>query len=162
MFKGISFQKTVFRRWEERKMGEKLTEETARIMDERFGCDSLLALATVEDGKPYVRTVNGYYEDGAFYVVTYALSNKMRHIGKIPSVAVCGDWFTAQGMGENLGHVKAERNAEIMAKVRTAFAAWYDNGHTDEEDPNTCLLRVRLTEGVLYHHGTRYDIDFTA
>ena len=59
-------------------MAEKLTKETKQIMDERFGCDSLLALATVEDGKPYVRTVNAYYEDGAFYIVTYALSNKMR------------------------------------------------------------------------------------
>ena len=143
-------------------MGDKLTKETARIMDERFGCDSLRALATVDEGKPYVRTVDAYYEDGAFYIVTYALSNKMLHIGKERSVAVCGDWFTAQGMGENLGHVKAECNAQIMAKVRTAFAAWYDNGHTNEEDPNTCLLRVRMTEGVLYYHGTRYDIDFTA
>ena len=141
-------------------MGEKLTKETAQIMEERFGCDSLLALATVKEGKPYVRTVNGYYEDGAFYIVTHALSNKMRHIGKEPAVAVCGDWFTAQGVGENLGHVKAEKNAEIMSKVRAAFAEWYDNGHTDEEDPNTCLLRVRLEEGVLFCHGTRYDIDF--
>lgn len=141
-------------------MGEKLTKETARIMDERFGCDSLLALATVDEGKPYVRTVDAYYEDGAFYIVTYALSNKMRHIGKERSVAVCGDWFTAQGMGENLGHVKAECNGEIMSKIRVVFGEWYDNGHVDEEDPNTCLLRIRLTEGVLFHHGTRYDIDF--
>ena len=29
-------------------MGEKLTRETAEIMDERFGCDTLLSLATVE------------------------------------------------------------------------------------------------------------------
>lgn len=142
-------------------MGEKLTKETAQIMEERFGCDNLVALATVEDGKPYVRTVDGYYEDGAFYIVTYALSNKMRHIAKNPTVAVSGDWFTAQGLGENLGHVKAQDNREIMAKVRTVFNEWYGNGHVNEEDPNTCLLRVRLTEGVLYHHGTRYDIDFT-
>ena len=160
MFKGISFQKTVFRRWEERKMGEKLTKETAQIMEERFGCDNLLALATVEEGKPHVRTVNGYYEDGAFYIVTYALSNKMRQIGKEPAVALCGDWFTAHGIGENLGYVKAECNEEIMSKVRVAFAEWYGNGHTNEDDPNTCLLRIRLTDGVLFHHGTRYDIDF--
>lgn len=57
-------------------MGEKLTRETAEIMDERFGCDTLLSLATVEDGIPSVRTVNSYYEEGAFYVITYALSNK--------------------------------------------------------------------------------------
>ncbi|MCI9189365.1 MAG: pyridoxamine 5'-phosphate oxidase family protein [Lachnospiraceae bacterium] len=141
-------------------MGEKLTRETAEIMDERFGCDTLLSLATVEDGIPSVRTVNSYYEEGAFYVITYALSNKMRQIGKEPTVAVCGEWFTAHGIGENMGHVKAEGNEEIMSKLRAVFAEWYDNGHTNEDDPNTCLLRIRLTDGVLFHHGTRYDIDF--
>ena len=141
-------------------MGEKLTRETAEIMDERFGCDTLLSLATVEDGIPSVRTVNSYYEEGAFYVITYALSNKMRQIGKEPTVAVCGEWFTAHGIGENMGHVKAEGNEEIMSKLRAVFAEWYDNGHTNEDDPNTCLLRIRLTDGVLFHHGTRSDIDF--
>lgn len=143
-------------------MGEKLTRETAEIMDERFGCDTLLSLATVEEGVPSVRIVNSFYEEGAFYVVTYALSNKMRQIEKNPTVAVCGEWFTAHGIGENLGHVRAEKNEEIMSKLRAAFSEWYDNGHTNEEDPNTCLLRIRLTDGVLFHHGTRYDIDFAA
>ena len=31
----------------EKKMGEKLSKETAEIMDERFGCDTLLSVATV-------------------------------------------------------------------------------------------------------------------
>lgn len=143
-------------------MGEKLTRETAEIMDERFGCDTLLSLATVEDGIPSVRIVNSFYEEGAFYIVTYTLSNKMRQIEKNPTVAVCGEWFTAHGIGENLGHVRAEKNEEIMSKLRAVFSEWYDNGHTNEEDPNTCLLRIRLTDGVLFHHGTRYDIDFAA
>lgn len=143
-------------------MEEKLTRETAEIMDERFGCDTLLSLATVEDGIPSVRIVNSFYEEGAFYIVTYALSNKMRQIEKNPTVAVCGEWFTAHGIGENLGHVRAEKNEEIMSKLRAVFSEWYDNGHTNEEDPNTCLLRIRLTDGVLFHHGTRYDIDFAA
>lgn len=130
------------------------------ILEERFGKDSLISLATVENGKPSVRTVNALYLSGAFYVVTYALSGKMRQIGKNPAVAVCGDWFTAHGVGENLGHVLLDENREIMAKLRTAFAAWYSNGHTNESDPNTCLLKLRLTDGVLFSHGTRYDIEF--
>lgn len=141
-------------------MAEKLTKETAEIMKERFGCDTLLSLATVEEGIPSVRIVNSYYEDGAFYVVTYAQSNKMKQIAKNPAVAVCGEWFTGHGTGENLGHVKAEENEEIMSKIRVVFDEWYGNGHTNEDDPNTCLLRIRLTDGVLFHHGTRYDIDF--
>jgi general stress protein 26 len=131
------------------------------LIDKRFGSDTLLSLATINGNHPAVRIVNSYYEHGAFYVVTYVLSNKMKQIGANPTVAICGEWFTANGIGENLGWVCDEKNAGIMGKLRTAFAEWYDNGHIDENDPNTCLLRIRLTDGVLFHQGTRYDIDFT-
>ena len=132
------------------------------IMVERFGRDTLLALATVEDGRPAVRTVDSYYLQGAFYTVTHALSNKMKQIAANPQVAVCGEWFTAHGVGDNLGHVLDGKNAAIMATLRAAFAAWYGNGHTDESDPNTCILRIRLTDAVLWEHGTRYVLDFSA
>ena len=48
----------------------KLTPEISAIMDERFGHDNLIALATVDGDSPAVRTVNAYYEDGCFYGVT--------------------------------------------------------------------------------------------
>jgi general stress protein 26 len=130
------------------------------LMDERFGCDTLLSVATADDGRPSVRIVNSYYEDGSFYTITTALSDKMTLIRKNPQVGVCGEWFTGHGAGENLGHVRDERNVEIMSKLRTVFAEWYGNGHTDESDPNTCVLRVRLSDGVLFHHGKKYEIDF--
>lgn len=132
------------------------------IMQERFGHDTLLSLATVREGVPFVRIVNAYYEDGAFFIITHALSGKMEQIRENPSVAVCGEWFTAHGVGENLGHVCAEENAGSAAKLREVFSSWYGNGHVDESDPNTCILRIRLTDGLLLSHGTRYEIDFTA
>jgi len=135
-------------------------DEALQVMVERFGQDTLLSLATSDNNCPSVRTVNSFYEDGAFYVVTYALSNKMKHIGSNPKVAVCGDWFTAHGIGENLGYVRDPSNTVIMAKLREAFAAWYDNGHTNEDDTNTILLRIRLTNSVVWNHGTKYEIDF--
>ena len=139
----------------------KLTPEISAIMDERFGHDNLIALATVDGDSPAVRTVNAYYEDGCFYAVTYALSGKMQHIAKNPQVAICGDWFTARGFGENMGHILLPENAAIADKLRTVFAEWYGNGHTNEADPNTIILRMKLSEGVLFNHGMRYDIDFT-
>lgn len=141
-------------------MQEKFLQMAAAILNHRFGHDTLIALATVENGIPHVRTVNSYYEDGSFYTITYALSGKMQQIAADPHVAICGDWFTAQGIGENLGHILLPENQALAAKLRTAFAAWYDNGHTNEADPNTCILRIRLTNGVLFSHGTRYDLDF--
>lgn len=139
----------------------KFTSEIAAIMDERFGHDTLIALATVDGDAPAVRTVDAYYEDGCFYTVTYGLSGKMQHITKNPKVAICGEWFTAHGVGVSLGHILLPENSAVADKLRAAFASWYGNGHTNEADPNTIILRIRLTDGVLFHHGSRYEIDFT-
>ena len=139
----------------------KITPEITEILDQRFGCDNLIALATLNGGAPAVRTVNAYYEAGSFYTVTWALSGKMQQIEKDPQVAICGEWFTGCGVGESLGHILLPENADLADKLRTAFAEWYGNGHVNEADPNTIILRLRLTEGVLFHQGTRYDIDFT-
>lgn len=135
-------------------------DEAKKIMDERFGCDTLIALATVGDGRPFVRAVNAYYENGSFYIITNAQSRKMRQIAEDHAVSICGDWFTAEGVGVNKGHVLANENAEIIQKLRAVFDEWYGNGHVDETDENTVILECRLTRGVLFSHGTRYDIEF--
>ena len=129
----------------------------AEIMKERFGRDQLIALATCAAGVPSVRTVNASYQDGHFYIVTYALSEKMKQLAVNPRVGVCGEWFSGHGVGENLGHVLKKENQAIMQVLRKAFADWYDNGHVNEADENTCLLRIRLTDGVVYREGQRYD-----
>lgn len=140
---------------------EKLSETTEKILAERFGKDTLIALATSENNIPYVRGVNAFYEDGAFYVLTYALSAKMQQIAKNPVVAVSGEWFTAHGKGVNSGFFGREENKAVAEKMKAVFSSWINNGHTDLEDVNTCILRIDLTDGILFSHGTRYDIDFT-
>ena len=137
-----------------------ITPEVQNILNERFGKDSLLALATAADNKPYVRTVDAYYENGSFYAITYALSGKMQQIRQNPAVAVCGDWFTADGTGENMGWFGKPENKPIADRLTQAFAAWINNGHNNFADENTIILRIRLSHGVLFSNGTRYDIDF--
>lgn len=137
-----------------------ITPEVRNILNTRFGCDRLIAIATVDGETPCVRAVNAYYEDGSFYVVTHALSGKMKQLAQNPRIGICGEWFTGHGLGENMGHVRLPEHAELMDKLRAVFAEWYTNGHVDESDPNICILRIRLTDGVLYNSGVRYDIDF--
>ena len=138
-----------------------LSKEAEAIMIERFGGDSIISLATAVDNVPYVRSVDAYYEDGAFYVLTHGLSNKMKQIEQNPTVALSGEWFTAQGKGVNLGYFGKAENAPIAAKMRDIFSAWIDNCHNNFEDVNTCILCIELTSGVLFSNGTRYEIDFT-
>lgn len=146
-------------------------DEAMTLLDEKFGHrDGLISLSTIAqsldekgNSRPAARLVNAFYEDGAFYTVTYATSDKMLQIAQNPEVAVCVivESFTADGVGENLGWVCDEKNAELMAKIRPIFAEWYDEANNDE-DPNTCLLRVRLTKGLWNdaHKGIRNEIDF--
>ena len=135
----------------------KFSREAEQIMIERFGKDAIIALATIENGTPYVRYVNAYYEDGAFYIITHALSNKMKHIKDNPVVAIAGEWFTAHGNGISLGYFGKKENCEIADKLKKVFAEWIDNGHTDFNDENTIILQVELSDGLLLSHGTRYE-----
>lgn len=140
---------------------EKLTKEIDAILLERFGKDSIIALATAIDNIPYVRNVDAFYENGAFYVLTHGLSGKMKQIKENPTVALSGEWFTAQGKGVHLGYFGKADNARIAEKMRDVFSAWIDNGHNDFDDINTCILRIELTSGILFSNGKRYEIDFT-
>jgi hypothetical protein len=147
-------------------------EEGLKLLEEKFGNgkDNVISLATIaqkpnDDAKPrpVVRDVNAYYEGGVFYVVTYGKSGKMQQIAQNPevSIAVCLEWFTASGTGENLGWVLDPKNAELRTKLRTAFAEWYDMAN-NEKDENCCILAIRLTKGTLNinHWEKLYYMDF--
>lgn len=146
-------------------------DEAMKLLEEKLGNkDGLIALSTIALGsepdvqsRPSVRIVDAYYENGAFYTVTYATSGKMLQIAQNSAVAICPivESFTAEGIGENLGWVCDEKNAAMMTKLREVFAAWYREANNDA-DPNTCLLRIRLTKGLWNdaHKGIRNEIDF--
>ena len=142
-------------------MEQQARQKALEIMEQRFGCDALIALATTAGEVPFVRAVNSCYEDGSFYVITHAGSRKMRQLEQNPRAAICGDWCSGHALGESLGWLRLPENAELADKLRAVFAEWYDNGHVDESDENTVILRLRLTDGTLADHGTWYQIDFT-
>ena len=137
-----------------------MKEEGLKVMQERFGKDNVIVLGTIDGEYPAVRQVNGYYEDGAFYIITYALSNKMKQIGVNPNVSVCAEWFSGKGKAVNMGYFGKEENREMAEKLRKAFASWIDNGHNNFDDENTIILKIDLLDFVLFSHGTRYEINF--
>jgi general stress protein 26 len=149
-------------------------ENAMKLMEERCGNsskDNLIALATIAlsanaAGNPYpsVRMVDAYYENGMFYVSTDAKKRKMLEIDKNNEVAIGGlDWFVANGMAENLGWVKDEKNAEIRAKMKKIFE-WF-NDHGDEDSPSSIVLRITLTNGTIIDNDQKYgewkyEVDF--
>jgi len=128
------------------------------ILKERFSTDSLISIATVDSyGTPWVRTVDAIYMNGAFYIITHNSTNKMKHISINPIVAICGEWFSGHGKAESLGYICKEENKILADKLREAFASWYDNGHTNENDVNTIILKITVTDGIIYKDGKRFE-----
>ncbi len=147
-------------------------QEGMKLIDEAFGNgkDNNIAIGTIalnksDDGKAMsaVRTVDAYYENGIFYIVTDARSNKMKQIGQNNQVSVAAytEMFTGVGTGENLGWVLSPKNSEIRAKLRKAFELWYDSAN-NEQDENCCILAIHLAKGTFnYNHWEKlYHIDF--
>ena len=113
-----------------------MNQEALKIINDRFGKDTVIALGTINGDYPAVRFVNAYYEEGAFYVITYALSDKMRQIAKNPNISVCAEWFTARGKGENLD-ISGRRR---IRKSPVNFARCLHHGLTTD----TTILRTRI------------------
>ncbi|MHB1318900.1 MAG: pyridoxamine 5'-phosphate oxidase family protein [Anaerolineae bacterium] len=135
--------------------------EAIEVMTKQFGHDVAVSLATVSGNRPNVRTVNAYFAEDAFYITTYGLSSKMREIAVNPQVAICHNLFVAHGTGTNLGSPVAEQNSALRAVLHEVFCAFYDR-HVNEADPNTCILKVTLTDAAVFTHDAKYLVDLTA
>jgi hypothetical protein len=133
--------------------------EAAEVMKELYGKDVAMPLATVNDNKAGIRVVDAYYKDSTFYITTYALSNKMKEISKNPYVALNHNLFVAHGIGENIGHPLDESNRGLREELRNVFSSFYDR-HVNEQDKNTCILKITLNDALLFANDYKYVIDF--
>lgn len=134
-------------------------QSAAELMREQLGQDVIIALATCTENGVNVRNVDGYYKDGSIYVVTHSSSQKMKDIERRANVAVCKDLMCAQGIGEYLGNPKEESNRQLREELKKVFSAFYDR-HVDENDPGTCILKITLTDAVVFSKDTKYVIDY--
>lgn len=147
-------------------------EEGLKLIEESCGGgkDNVISLSTIAmepsaDGnpRPSVRDVDAFYEDGAFYVTTYAKSNKIRQIAHNKELAfsVPFEGISGNGTGENLGWVLEPRNAELRLKLRKAFSECYDAAN-NEQDENCVILAIHITTATIFkeHGAVHYKLDF--
>lgn len=135
-----------------------INERADKLLKERFKTGQLIALATSMDNKPFVRNVNAYYDDGAFYIMTDASSEKIKQIRENPQVALCGKMVNGRGIAQNMGHVLNAENHELMKTLRIALAEWYDYGNVDENNPNTIILKIQLSQASVIEDGINFDL----
>ncbi len=134
-------------------------EDSLQVIEELFAKDCQFALATVKDNVPSVRVVDTFYDDGAFYIVTYSKSQKAQEIASNENVSLCCELYRFSGTARNIGHPLNPGNSELREKLIRVFEPWYFK-HNNEQDENMCYIRVELGQGFFYKDGTGYDVDF--
>lgn len=136
-------------------------EKSSKVMNELFARDYQFALATSHNNIPSARFVDTYFDDGCFYIVTYAKSRKVLELEQNENVALCNNLYRFQGVAHNLGHPLKPQNSKIREKLISAFEPWYFK-HNDENDENMCYIKIDLLNGFFYRDGIGYKVDFKA
>ena len=134
-------------------------EKSLTVLSDLFGKDFQFSLATSVNDKPSIRVVDTYYENGVFWIVTYAKSNKVKEIEANPNVALCNYFYSFTGKAINAGHPLKTENEEIRKKLIKVFEPWYF-AHNNENDENMCYVKVVLTNGFFFKNGKGYKVDF--
>lgn len=135
-------------------------ESACKLLKEQMGRDVAVSLATCVENDVSVRTVDGYYRDGAIYVLTHASSRKMRDIAKNPKVAVCRHLMQATGIGRNLGNPREDWNRQLTPELKRVFSLFYDR-HVNEADLGTCILKIVLIRAAVFGSDCKYVVDFS-
>lgn len=134
-------------------------EKSLEVLSELFGRDYTFVMATVKNNVPVQRVVDTFYYEGEFWIVTYALSNKVKEIANNPEVSLCNTFHTFSGKAYNAGHPLKSKNSEIRSKLINVFESWYF-AHNNENDENMCYVRVKLESGFFHKDGIGYKVDF--
>jgi len=134
-------------------------EEAVRAMETLYGQDVPMSLATADGDQPNVRMIDVYFWGGAFYAVTHMKSHKMLEIAQNPRVALNHVLFVAKGEAENLGHPLAPGNGALRVELQRAFHKFYFR-HVDENDPDTCILKIAPKWALVFADDCKYVADF--
>ncbi|MFT8349376.1 pyridoxamine 5'-phosphate oxidase family protein [Clostridium saccharoperbutylacetonicum] len=134
-------------------------EKSLGVIKELFARDYQFALATTNDNIPSVRFIDTFYDENAFYIVSYAKSQKIQEIEKNSEVSICNKLYRFSGNAYNIGHPLCEKNYVIREKLIKAFEPWYFD-HNNEKDENMCYVKIELKQGFFYKDGTGYKVDF--
>lgn len=129
------------------------------IVKELFSRDYQFAMATTANNIPSLRFIDTYFDNGAFYAITYANTKKVKEIADNPNVSLCcRKGYSFIGKAYNIGHPLMPENGEIRSKLLKAFEPWYFK-HNNEND-EICILKIVPEKGFVYEDGLGYDIDF--
>ncbi len=120
------------------------------ILEERYKNDTILLIATANDNIPNVRSIDSFYFDGSFWVVTDTRANYVTEVqnNKYVMISDAGHnrfWCEAIVTGHPLDDV----NKDIREVYKNVFSNWYEE--VNNEDLKTvCYIKATPYKGYVH------------
>ncbi len=129
------------------------------ILIEKYSEDTILLIATSTNNVPNVRSVDSFYYDGSFWIVTDSRANYVKEImDNMFTMISDGGHNRFWCKGENIGHPLD--NKEIRETYLKVFHNWYKEVN-NEDLKTTCFIKVTPYKGYVHKDkiGYKFDIE---
>ena len=131
------------------------------ILKERYDHDTILLLVTAKDNIPSVRSVDSFYYEGSFWIVTDLSCNYVKEIQSNKHVMISDGghnrfWCNAVVTG----HPLQEDNLEIRDVYKKVFSNWYEEVNNEQSD-SLCYIKVTPYRGYIHKDkkGYRFNLN---
>lgn len=130
-----------------------------KILAERYCNDTILLVVTAKDNVPSVRSVDSFYYDGSFWVVTDLRCNYVQEIKSNKHVMISDGghnrfWCNAIVAG----HPLDEGNKEIREIYMKVFSHWYAEVNNEELE-SVCYVKVTPYKGYVHKEKIGYTFN---
>ena len=132
------------------------------ILQDRYSEDTILLISTAKENVPSIRSVDSFYYDGSFWIVTDSRNNYVTEILSNENVMISDGghnrfWCKA----EVVGHPLMEKNLVIREVYMKVFHNWYKEVN-NESLKTTCFIKATPYKGYVHKDKMGYKFDVKA
>lgn len=133
-----------------------MIDRVLEIIKEKYQNDTVLLVATAKDNVPSVRSVDSFFYDGSFWVVTDLSSNYVKEIQSNPNVMISDGGHNRFWCKSIIaGHPLTDENLGIREIFLKVFHHWYKE--VNNEDIKTiCYIKVTPYKGYVHKNKKGY------
>lgn len=126
------------------------------IIKEKYQNDTIVLIATAKDNVPTVRSVDSFFFDGSFWIVTDLSCNYVKEIQSNENVMISDGghnrfWCKAIVAG----HPLDPDNATVREVFLRVFSNWYKQVN-NEDSKTVCYIKVTPYKGYVHKNKKGY------
>jgi AAA15 family ATPase/GTPase len=132
------------------------------ILKERYSDDTILLISTAIENVPSVRSVDSFYYDESFWIVTDLRTNYITEIQSNENVMISdGGHNRLCCKARVVGHPLDEKNLPIREVYMKVFHNWYKEVN-NESLKTTCFIKATPYKGYVHKDKIGYKFDINA